>query len=744
MKSKILKLLNSKDYSKMNIAQLQEYFSVESSDDFKNLVKALNELEDQGELCLTNKLEYDLPERLGYKKGNIQIKEKGFGFILMGDSKKDLFVPRENINNAMNGDYVLVKEITSKSSNKGNLERYSVIKILKRENKFIVGTVKVNNKSFILIPDEKKLTQEFFIKEENLLGAVSEHKVKCEVINFLSSNKIEVKVVKVIGHVNDPGIDILSICEKNDIITEFLDETLAHANMIPNNIELTDLKDRKDLRNEIIVTIDGADAKDLDDAVTVKLLEDGNYFLGVYIADVSHYVKEGSPIDLEAFSRGTSVYLADRVVPMIPHRLSNGICSLNPHVDRLVIGCEMIITPSGKVDSYEIIQGVINTTERMTYNSVNKILIDKDNDECTRYSKLVNMFGNMEKLAEILRTRRYDRGSINFETKESKIIVDERGFPIDIVLRERYVAEKLIEEFMLCANETVAEHIFWMELPFIYRVHEEPNKTKVEKFIALVKSMGYNIQGVENTIHPTQLQKILEEVEGKPEESSVNTMLLRSMMKAKYTDQPLGHYGLSTKYYTHFTSPIRRYPDTIVHRLLREYIVEGNTTSENIDKWAIKLVEIGLHTSKKERDAIECEREVDDMKKAEFMETKIGEEFIGKISGLTSWGIFVELENTIEGLVNMMDLRDDYYEFIEEKMIILGRKYKKIFKIGDELKVLCSNASKEDRRVDFEIVSLFDNNEEIDYKEYCKHKSKNNKPKSKIAQDKKGKKRKKK
>lgn len=425
----------------------------------------------------------------------------------------------------------------------------------------------------------------------------------------------EGEVETILGHKNDPGIDILSVIHKHGLPGEFPADAMEQASSTPDTIDEKDLKDRRDLRDQVIVTIDGADAKDLDDAVTVTKLDDGSYKLGVHIADVSHYVTENSPIDKEALERGTSVYLVDRVIPMIPHRLSNGICSLNPKVDRLTLSCEMTINSQGQVTEHEIFQSVIKTTERMTYSDVNKILVDDDEELKQKYEPLVPMFKDMERLAQILRDKRMDRGAVDFDFKEAKVLVDDEGAVKDVVIRERSVAEKLIEEFMLVANETVAEHFHWMNVPFIYRIHEEPNAEKLQKFLEFVTTFGYVVKGTAGNIHPRALQSILDAVRDRPEETVISTVMLRSMKQAKYDPQSLGHFGLSTEFYTHFTSPIRRYPDLIVHRLIRTYLINGKVDEATQEKWAERLPDIAEHTSSMERRAVDAERETDDLKK---------------------------------------------------------------------------------------------------------------------------------
>src|SRR5690606_19634051 len=490
-----------------------------------------------------------------------------------------------------------------------------------------------------VIPDDKKIADDIFIPKSADMGAVDGHKVVVNITTFPEDRKnAEGEIVQILGHKNDPGVDILSIIHQHDLPLAFPDEVMDEANQIPETVDEADIPKRRDLRGETIVTIDGADAKDLDDAVTVKKLPNGNYELGVHIADVSHYVTEGSPIDREAYERGTSVYLVDRVIPMIPHRLSNGICSLNPKEDRLTLSCVMEINPQGEVVSHEIFESVIRTTERMTYSDVNKILVDQDEEVIERYRSLVPMFQMMAELADILRKKRMNRGAIDFDFKESKVIVDAEGHPIDVVLRERSVAERLIEEFMLAANETVAEHFHWLDLPFIYRIHEDPKEDKLQRFFEFITNFGLVVRGKANNVHPRALQEIIDAVRDKPEETVVNTVLLRSMQQAKYYHESIGHFGLATECYTHFTSPIRRYPDVIVHRLIRTYLIRGEIDPQTQARWKAVLPEIAQHTAKMERRAVDAERETDELKKAEYMEDKIGEEFDGIISSVTSFG----------------------------------------------------------------------------------------------------------
>ncbi len=604
----------------------------------------------------------------------------------------------------MNRDTVLVR-LHQQSS--GSRPEGQVVRILERGVTTTVGTF-VDQKSYgFVVADDKRITNDIFIPKEEKNGAIDGHKVVVEITKYPEGRmSAEGSVIKVLGHKNDPGMDILSIIYKYGIPTEFPDEVLEQANAVPDEIDPADLHGRRDLRNETIVTIDGADAKDLDDAVQVKLLDNGHYLLGVHIADVSHYVKEGSPIDVEASERATSVYLVDRVIPMIPHRLSNGICSLNPKVDRLTLSCEMEITPQGQVVKHDIFQSVIKTTERMTYADVNKILVDKDEETRAHYKELVPFFELMEELAAILRKKRFDRGAIDFDFNESKVLVNEEGEPTDVVIRTRSVAEKLIEEFMLAANESIAEHFHWLKLPFVYRIHEDPDAEKLTKFLEFITNFGYVVRGNANTVHPRALQMLLEEVRGEPEETVISTVMLRSMKQAKYDVNSIGHFGLSTEFYTHFTSPIRRYPDLLVHRLIREYLIKGNVDDKTQEKMREILPDLTRHASEMERRAVEAERDTDNVKKAQFMSNKIGETFTGIISSVTNFGLFVELENTIEGLVHVSYLTDDYYRFDERQYAMIGERTGQVFRIGDEIEVRVATVNVDEASIDFEIVGM--------------------------------------
>ena len=702
---RLLHYMKDEAYKPLTVQELEEAFGIKDSATFKDFVKALVVMEEKGLVVRTRSNRYGLPEKMNLVRGKLTGHAKGFAFVIPEEpGMDDIFIPPNETNNAMHGDIVLARVSTESS---GQRREGTVVRIVERGVQQIVGTYTESKHFGFVVPDDKKFTSDIFIPKEASLGAVEGHKVVVTLTSYPDGRKsAEGAVISVLGHKNDPGVDILSVIHKHGLPMEFPEEVIQQANETPAEIDESEIANRRDLRDEVIVTIDGADAKDLDDAVTVTKLENGNYKLGVHIADVSYYVKEGSPIDIEAEERATSIYLVDRVIPMIPHRLSNGICSLNPKVNRLTLSCTMEISPTGEVVDHEIFQSVIKTTERMTYHDVNLILVDKDEEVRKRYESLVPMFEMMEDLAAILRKKRMDRGAIDFDFKESKVIVDEDGHPSDVVLRERSVAEKLIEEFMLAANETVAEHFHWMEVPFIYRIHEDPKEDKLRKFFEFITNFGYIVKGTANSVHPRALQEIIEEVQGKPEEMVVSTVMLRSMQKAKYFEESLGHYGLSTEFYTHFTSPIRRYPDTIVHRLIRTYLIEGKLDQSTRAKWGSQLPEIAKHSSDMERRSVEAERETDELKKAEYMEDKIGVEYDGIISSVTNFGMFVELPNTIEGLVHVSYMTDDYYRFDDRQFAMIGERTGNDFRIGDEITVRVVNVNKDERSIDFEIVGM--------------------------------------
>ncbi|WP_078555707.1 ribonuclease R [Bacillus alkalicellulosilyticus] len=703
---KVLDYMREEISKPLSVTELEEAFGLTDTSEFKDFVKLLNYMEESGMIVRTRSNRYGLPEKMNLVRGKVQANAKGFAFIIPLEDigEKDVYVNSMDLGSAMNGDTVLVR-LHPKST--GTRPEGQVIRILERGTTEVVGTFVDSQHYGFVVADDKRIPNDIFIPKNAVKGAVDGHKVVVIITKYPEGKmSAEGEVITILGHKNDPGIDILSIIHKHGLPGEFPEDVIHQAESVPDKISEDEIGKRRDLRDKTIVTIDGADAKDLDDAVNVERLDNGNYKLGVHIADVSYYVREGSPIDKEAAERGTSVYLVDRVIPMIPHRLSNGICSLNPKVDRLTLSCEMEITPEGEVVGHDIFESVIRTTERMTYTDVRDILMESDEEVMKKYEELIPFFKQMGELADILRKKRFERGAIDFDFKEAKVLVAEDGKPTDVVLRERSVAEKLIEEFMLAANETIAEHFHWMNIPFIYRIHEDPNTEKLEKFLEFITNFGYVVRGNANTVHPRALQMLLDEVRGKPEETVISTVMLRSMQQAKYDPKSLGHFGLSTEFYTHFTSPIRRYPDLIVHRLIRTYLVEGKTDAATQNIWSEKLSEIARHSSEMERRAVDAERETDEVKKAQYMEDKIGETFTGMVSSVTNFGIFVELENTIEGLVHVSYLTDDYYHYDERQYAMIGERTGNVFRIGDEIEVRCVNVNVDEASIDFEVVGM--------------------------------------
>ena len=698
MKDKVLEILKQSDKA-IDVFEIQNLLKLSSTEEFTMLLKILHELEEDVIIYHSNKDKYMLLENSHLRKGVMRANKKGFGFVEIDNMEDDIYVSQDNMNGAIHDDIVLV-EITSKI----HLDRLEgrVLKIIKRQVDQYIGEINFDSKGRgHLKLDDSKIKLNIEISKENSMGAVDGHKVIVELIKKMSNTRYSGKVVNIIGHKNDPGVDILSVIHKYKIDTEFSKEIAEELKKLPNSVSNDEMEGRKDLRDDLIFTIDGDDTKDIDDAISINQLDNGNYILGVHIADVSYYVPEASFLDNDAMERGTSVYLVDRVVPMLPHQLSNGICSLNEGEDRLAISCVMEFNNVGKMIDYEIFPSVINSKKKMTYNNVNKFL--EENIIVEGYEKFVDSLSKMADLAKILRDAKNRRGYIDFGVDEAKILVDENCKPVDIVLRERGTGENIIEDFMIAANECVASHIYYMNLPFVYRIHEIPSEEKIKSFLNFVSSLGYSVKGNVKDIRPLTMQKILNSLRDKPEFKILSTLLLRSMRKAIYSPKNAGHYGLASPCYTHFTAPIRRYPDLTVHRLLRTYLFEGKANNENCRKWEEKLAYITEHSSLKERTSIDCEREVEDMKMAEYMENHIGEIFDGMISSVTNFGMFVELDNLIEGLVPLRDM-PDFFVYDEEKMTLTGERSHVKYSIGDKIRVRCVRASKEERIIDFEIV----------------------------------------
>ncbi|VFA58470.1 ribonuclease R [Enterococcus hirae] len=713
LKEKIIFFIESERKKSFSMEEIAQGLGLQKSEDFKLLVQTIAQMEREQSVVFTKKGKVKLPLKPVLIEGTFRANERGFGFVTIDPEEDDIYIPKEATGYAMDGDTVAIDIIKTADTAMDRGAEGKVVEIRKRATTQLAGEfvayteeeISETDLYGVVIPKDKKLNQFKVYAAAEGIRPVDGSIVMVELTHYPEKNyatSLEGIVKQVIGHKNDPGMDILSIVVSNGIPTKFPDDVLAEADQVPDTINEKDLVGRRDLREQLIVTIDGEDAKDLDDAVTVKKLANGNYFLGVHIADVSNYVTEGSQLDREAYERGTSVYLTDRVIPMIPQRLSNGICSLNPHVPRLTMSCEMEIDPNGQVVSHDIFPSVIQTTERMTYTAVNQILEEQDEQVMERYQQLVPMFQEMQELHQILEEMRIRRGAISFEDREAKILVEPDGQPTDILLRSRGVGERLIESFMLAANETVAEHFNKRNFPFIYRIHEQPKEEKMQRFFDFASALGIVVRGTKGTITPKDLQKVIENFEDKPESAVINTMLLRSMQQARYSEDNFGHYGLAAEYYTHFTSPIRRYPDLIVHRLIRSY---GQDPSEaNQTYWENELPEIAEHSSKMERRAVEAEREVDAMKKAEYMMDKVGEEFEGIISSVVKFGLFIELPNTIEGLIHINELKQDYFHFIENHLALVGERTGLTFKIGQKVRVKVIKADPEERAIDFELI----------------------------------------
>ncbi len=698
MKERIIEYLQSEPDKKTNIDELKEILHISTSSDFKTLVRSTNELLVEARLIENSKHEITLIENTNFVVGTLDLKDRGFGFVIPDDaSRNDIFIPKDFVNQAMNKDKVLVHLHKNK---KGLRAEGEVKRIMDRKYTHVIGYMIYRNGMGLIIPDDKTIKVDVIVKQENQLTAKKFDIVRAKIINYSFRGKIECVVEEVIGNKNDAGIDILSKILKHNIDPLFPPLVLHEANQF-KGVTKEEFEGRRDLTNEKIITIDGDDSKDFDDAVIVKKLENGNYHLGVHIADVSHYVTQGSLLDLEAYERGTSVYLPGRVVPMLPVNLSNGICSLVPHENRLTVSCDMEIDQTGKVVKYEIYPSVIKSYQRMTYSKINKIFLG-DVELSEEYVDLIEMFYDMRNLAKVLGKKRQSYGSINFETDESYITLDDNGKAVDITIRERGVSENIIEEFMLKANQVVAENVFWMNLPFIYRVHDKPKEEKLQKLLRMTNALGFKVKA-KTEINNFELQKLLDKVKGDPSEKGINLLVLRSMQKAIYSEQCLGHYGLSFKYYTHFTSPIRRYPDLIVHRLLREYIFTPKKSTEVIDYYEKNMQAIAVQASETERRAVMCERDVVDMKKAEYITKYINKTFEGVISSVTPFGLYITLANTVEGLAHIKTL-NDYYHFDEELMMLIGERKKHIYKVGDNVTIKVTNTNIPEGEVDFKIV----------------------------------------
>lgn len=702
-KAELLAFMREEAYRPMTYREMEEYFELPDAEAFKNFLIMLNELEEEGEIVRTRTDRYGVPERMNLIRGKLQAHPKGFGFLIPDDpSHADIYIHANDLQGAMNGDTIMVRILTKGAGNRFEGE---VARIVDRANKEIVGEFQPHEGFGFVIPDDKRMNKDIFVPEHGFANAVAGQKVVVEIVKYPEGRAAaEGRITEILGHKNDPGVDILSVIRKYQLPEDFSEPVMAEAMQVPDEVQPHELEGRQDLRHLPFITIDGADAKDLDDAVHIEQLENGHYLLRVSIADVGYYVKEGSHLDREAYRRGCSVYLVDRVIPMLPPRLSNGICSLHPNVDRLTLTCEMEFDRKAKLVRHDIYPSVLQSVQRVTYENIRKLLVEEDEDVKLELGEHTDRIYMMQELALKLRGARMGRGAIDFDFPESKILVDEDGKPTDIIKLERSIAEQIIEEFMLAANETVAEHFYWMRVPFLYRIHEDPDSEKLMSFLEFITNFGYVVKGTANQIHPRALQTLLNEIKGTKEETVISTVLLRSMKQAKYEAESRGHFGLSAEFYTHFTAPIRRYPDLVIHRIIREVISSGRLKDRRSEQLEDKLPDIARQSSERERIAVDAERETDDLKKAQYMLDKVGEEYEGIVSGVTSFGMFVELDNTVEGLIRLSDLHDDYYHYHDRQHALIGERTAKVYRIGDEVKVRVVRVNMEEYTIDFEML----------------------------------------
>jgi len=707
VKDKIAELLKNSKNPILSAENLAEKARVHPGE-LRMFQAVLDDMVNDGQLVLTKKKKYTLAKNMGFISGRLQGNPKGFGFLIPDDkTEADVFIFAENLNGAMNKDRIMVKLIPSFASGSRSREG-EVIKVLSRANKTLVGTFEKSKNFGFVVADEKKINQDIFVSKDDMNGAKTADKVVVEITRWPDGRRnAEGRVIEILGHKDDVGTDILSIARQYELPERFSDESMSIAANVSQEVIAAEITGRRDLRNKKIITIDGPDAKDLDDAVCLEKLPNGNFLLGVHIADVSHYVREGAPLDEDALKRGTSVYLVDRVIPMLPPELSNGICSLNPKVDRLTLSVFMEIDNTGKVVDYKIEETVIRTLERMVYTDVTKMLENDDPQLNERYKHIIEMLRDMEKLMMILYNRRNKRGSIDFDFDEPKITLDIKGKPKDIKVYERGIADRIIEEFMLICNETVAEHIHWKNFPFVFRIHPEPDLKKLIEFSEFLNNFGYRLKVAGGQIYSKAFQDLLEKIHGTKEERIISTVMLRTLQKARYSHENLGHFGLAAKHYCHFTSPIRRYPDLLIHRVVKDEL-HSRMSKKRVTRLNDLVPAIADHCSERERIADEVERETEKLKKAEYMLDKIGMEFDGIISGVTSFGIYVELDNTVEGLVHISALEDDYYVHDEKHHCLIGERTRKIYRLGDLARIKVLNASVANRTIDFILAESLD------------------------------------
>ena len=702
LREQLLGLINDPHYNPLKREELALIFNIHPSE-MPMFYNFLDELEEDGYIVKTKKGRVMSPNQMGLFVGKFVSHRKGFGFVESDEELvQDLFIPKNDINGALHNDRVMAEIVTPATEDRR--AEGKVIKIIKREVTRVVGLFQENKSFGFVVPDDKKFNQDIFIPKRYISGAKNDDKVVCEITVWPQENrKPEGKIVEILGKKGERGVEIDSIIRAHGLPEEFPKKVIDEANFVAGQELEDEIARRLDLRDLDIFTIDGEDAKDLDDAISIEVLPNGNYKLGVHIADVTHYVKEKSKLDKEALKRATSVYLVDKVIPMLPKQLSNGVCSLNPFEDKLTLSCIMEIDAEGKVVKYDIAETVINSKARMTYTEVSDIL-EKDDEKLKKtFAKQVDDFIAAEKLARILMKRRQRRGAIDFDFPEAKIILNKNGEVVDIKHYERRISNKMIEEFMLVANETVAEHFFWLQLPFVYRIHETPSVEKMEDLNKFMATFGYHIKGNLEDVHPKEMQSIIEKIKGTKEEESISTIMLRSMKQAKYSPSCIGHFGLAAKYYCHFTSPIRRYPDLQIHRIIKEQL-NNKLNNKRQDQLAHIVEYASTQSSERERAAELAERDVHDYYKACYMADKVGQQFDGVVSGVTSFGIFVELENTVEGLIRLANMRDDYYIYNQETYSIIGERSKKTFRIGDSVRIEVDNVNVDFKEIDFRLI----------------------------------------
>ena len=708
LREQLLGLINDPHYNPLKREELALIFNIHPSE-MPMFYNFLDELEEDSYIVKTKKGRVMSPNQMGLFVGKFVSHRKGFGFVESDEELvQDLFIPKNDINGALHNDRVMAEIVTPATEDRR--AEGKVIKIIKREVTRVVGLFQENKSFGFVVPDDKKFNQDIFIPKRYISGAKNDDKVVCEITVWPQENrKPEGKIVEILGKKGERGVEIDSIIRAHGLPEEFPKKVIDEANFVAGQELEDEIARRLDLRDLDIFTIDGEDAKDLDDAISIEVLPNGNYKLGVHIADVTHYVKEKSKLDKEALKRATSVYLVDKVIPMLPKQLSNGVCSLNPFEDKLTLSCIMEIDAEGKVVKYDIAETVINSKARMTYTEVSDIL-EKDDEKLKKtFAKQVDDFIAAEKLARILMKRRQRRGAIDFDFPEAKIILNKNGEVVDIKHYERRISNKMIEEFMLVANETVAEHFFWLQLPFVYRIHETPSVEKMEDLNKFMATFGYHIKGNLEDVHPKEMQSIIEKIKGTKEEESISTIMLRSMKQAKYSPSCIGHFGLAAKYYCHFTSPIRRYPDLQIHRIIKEQL-NNKLNNKRQDQLAHIVEYASTQSSERERAAELAERDVHDYYKACYMADKVGQQFDGVVSGVTSFGIFVELENTVEGLIRLANMRDDYYIYNQETYSIIGERSKKTFRIGDSVRIEVDNVNVDFKEIDFKLIEKLEDN----------------------------------